>query len=115
MTEFKVYGLTLDIPAAMLSPRIEKALNKGWYEKDEVEIMRARLGPGDRVVELGAGLGVTTLLCAETVGQGALTAFEANADLIPIITGNAARNRMMIDIRNEVLVPRGSPTEDGTV
>jgi FkbM family methyltransferase len=115
MSEFQIYGLTLDIPQTLLSPRIERMLTKGWYEKDEVDIMRSRLVPGDRVVELGAGLGVTTLLCAQIVGAGALTSFEANADLIPIIIGNASRNGMSLDLRNEVLVPRDTPGFDGSV
>jgi FkbM family methyltransferase len=106
MTLFRIYDLDLDIPAALLSPMIERGLSKGWYERDEVDILRARLAPSDRVVEMGAGLGVTTLAAARIVGADALVAYEANADLIPIALDNARRNGLAVTIKNEILVPR---------
>lgn len=106
MTAFRIYDLDLDIPQALLSPLIERGLTKGWYERDEVEILRARLAPGDRVLEMGSGLGITTLIAARIVGPDAVLAFEANADLLPVSRANAARNGLVLQIRNEILVPR---------
>lgn len=48
----------------------------------------ARVGPGDRVVEIGAGLGSLTLALAET--GAAVTAIEMDRHLLPILRDVAA-------------------------
>src|SRR5690606_7382292 len=84
------------------------ALEKGWYERDEVEIARSRLVPGDRVIELGAGLGVTSLVAARIVGGDAVASFEGNPGLLPVENANAARNGLPVAFHNRLLLPRAS-------
>ena len=43
----------------------------------------AGVGPGDRVVEIGAGLGSLTLALAETGAD--VTAVELDRDLVPVL------------------------------
>ena len=45
----------------------------------------ARVGPGDRVVEIGAGLGSLTMALAETGAQ--VTAVEVDRGLVPVLRG----------------------------
>ena len=77
MTAYRIYGLALDLDDRGLPEPVKRGLVKGWYERDEVEIIRACLQPGDRVLELGAGLGVTAMVAAGIVGADAVKAFEA--------------------------------------
>lgn len=115
MASFQIYGLELEVPEHLLTPGITRALEKGWYERDEVEIARARLVPGDRVIELGAGLGVTAMVAAKAVGADNIMAFEANPGLLPVARANAARNGLAVRFENRVLMPRDQLPASGQV
>lgn len=108
MPAFRIYDLDIDVPEALLTPMIQRALEKGWYERDEVEIARSRLVPGDRVVELGAGLGVTSLVAARIVGAGNVASFEGNPALLPVERANAARNGLAVSFHHRLLFPHKS-------
>jgi FkbM family methyltransferase len=105
LTIYRIHGLELELDDAMLPDIVRRALSRGWYERDEVEILRAALRPGDRVVELGAGLGVTSMVAAGTLGAEAVSSFEANPALLPVIRANAARNGFDLAVQNRVLLP----------
>ena len=115
MPLFRIYDLDIEVPDHLLTPAITRGLEKGWYERDEVEIARSRLGRGDRVVELGAGLGVTALVAARLVGPENILAFEANPALGVIENNNAALNNLPVKFRNQVLVPRVRRPASGRV
>lgn len=106
MPSFSIYDLQIEVPQQLLAPGIEKGLSRGWYERDEVEIARSRLVAGDRVLELGAGLGVTALVAARIVGAAAVVGFEANPALLPVARANAARNGLPVAFHNRLLYPR---------
>ncbi len=75
----------------------------------------ARVGPGDHVVEIGAGLGSLTLALAET--GAAVTAVEVDAGIVPVLrsiiadAGEAASNVVIVEANamqvdwNELLDP----------
>lgn len=115
MTTFSIYGLTIAAPEHLLTPSIRLGLEKGWYERDEVEIARSRLVQGDRVVELGAGLGVTALVAARIVGSHNVFAFDANPELLVIQRENAALNSLPVTFENRVLMPRALVSTNNTV
>lgn len=49
-------------------------------------VQAGNIGPGNRVVEIGAGLGVLTQALAEAVGStGQVTALEVDHDLLPVL------------------------------
>ncbi len=104
------------VPASpfLTEPRITR-LNEGRYEAEEVagalEVVRA----GDRVLELGAGLGAVGAAIALNARPAALLSFEANPDLIPHIRALHRANGLegVIELRNQVLV--SAPNRPGTV
>ena len=112
---FHIYDLDIEAPLELITPPIRQGLEKGWYERDEVEIARSRLVPGDRVVELGAGLGVTALVAARIVGAENVRAFEANPGLIAVERANGALNGLPVRFENRVLMSRASLPSQGTV
>src|SRR3954465_8286744 len=63
-----------------MSRRVEQAISKGGYERDELRLIGMVLSPSDVVLELGAGLGLVSAFCAKRVGSGRVFAFEANPD-----------------------------------
>jgi len=75
-----------------MSRRVEQAISKGGYERDELRLIGMILSPGDVVLEVGAGLGVVSAYCAKRLGSSRVFAFEANPDLEPRIRETYALN-----------------------
>lgn len=71
--------------------RAKRALGQNFVVDPNTVRRIARLaavGPGDRVVEIGAGLGSLTLALAETGAR--VTALEIDDDLVPLLRENVA-------------------------
>jgi len=68
-----------------MSRRVERALSKGGYERQKLQLIGALTSPNDVVMELGAGLGLVSTYCAKRVGSSRVFAFEADPDLEPCI------------------------------
>jgi FkbM family methyltransferase len=68
-----------------MSRRVERALSKGSYEREELRLIGSVLSPGDIVLEVGAGLGLVSTYCAKRIGSNRVFAYEADPDLEPCI------------------------------
>jgi FkbM family methyltransferase len=68
-----------------MSRRVERALSKGGYEREELRLIGAVLSPSDVVLEIGAGLGLVSAFCAKRVGSKQVFAYEADPELEPCI------------------------------
>jgi FkbM family methyltransferase len=77
-----------------MSRRVEQAISKGGYERDELRLIGMLLSPSDVVLEIGAGLGVVSAYCAKRLGSSRVFAFEANPDLEPRIRETYALNNV---------------------
>jgi FkbM family methyltransferase len=75
-----------------MSRRVERAISKGGYERDELRLIRLVLSSSDTVLEVGAGIGLVSTFCAKQVGSGRVFSFEANPDLEPCIRETYALN-----------------------
>ncbi|MBZ4021052.1 hypothetical protein CKO11_01065 [Rhodobacter sp. TJ_12] len=105
----------LDIPLNRegISAEIVMGIATNVYEKPEIDGLWRVLRPGDRIIELGAGLGVVTALASRAVGQdGRILAYEANANLLQdtktFLDRHGATN---VELRHAVLVPNATPGE----
>lgn len=77
MPTFSLRGLTLTLPEAALRGGLERAFTTGRYEHQEADAILAHLQPGDRFMDLGAGIGFLCALAARVVGASAVTGVEA--------------------------------------
>jgi FkbM family methyltransferase len=75
-----------------MSRRVEQAISRGGYERDELRLIGMVLSPSDVVLEVGAGIGVISAYCAKRLGSSRVFAFEANPDLEPRIRETYALN-----------------------
>jgi FkbM family methyltransferase len=94
MHEFRLNGVDLRLPEGLATPAIRQKLSDGSYEADEARSADRCVRPGFRVLELGAGVGYVTTLCAQRAGPENVLSVEANPDLLPVIEANLARNGM---------------------
>lgn len=95
--------------------RIER-INAARYEGDEIAGALAVIGPDDRVLEMGAGLGVVGGVIAHNARPAALLSFEANPAMIPHIRALHAANHLggRIALRNEVVISAPERPETAT-
>ena len=87
-----VEGVTLLARSPLISDKIRRRIYQGAYERWELELVGRRLVPSDRVLELGAGLGAVSALCARRVGSDRVVCVEGNPALEPLIRANHAAN-----------------------
>lgn len=95
----------------MLTPvRIER-INAARYEGQEIAGALAVVQPGDKVLELGAGLGLVGAIVARNAKPAQVMSFEANPNLIEHIRALYRMNHLgkQIDVRNEVLISAPNP------
>lgn len=92
MAEFVLNGIKLSVPDTMLNDRLRGKLSGGGYEAHEAHAAQMRLRPGNRVLELGAGVGYISSVCAAITGPDNVVTVEANPEMLPVIRGNLERN-----------------------
>lgn len=85
-------GLTFEIDREIMSDVIIKALREKRYEHKEAQYLARLIQPGERILELGGGLGLISALAARHPNTQAVRVFEANPALKPYIEGFHGRN-----------------------
>lgn len=71
-------GVLLPISVAGVSPALLRAIYLDPYESHERAIIMSKLAGDDVVLELGAGIGFISTLCAKKIGSERVFAVEAN-------------------------------------
>ncbi|EDX76737.1 methyltransferase, FkbM family protein [Coleofasciculus chthonoplastes PCC 7420] len=66
----------------------------GYYEQNELRIVKAKLTPNDIVMEIGTGIGLLSSYCAKRIGSERVFTFEANPELELPIRQNYAINQV---------------------
>ena len=92
MRSFTLRGLTLYLPEAALKGNLERALSSGRYENHEADALLLHLRPGDRLLDLGAGLGFICGLAARVLGEGAVFGVEAGPETVKLARKNLTAN-----------------------
>lgn len=83
-----------------------KALRTGTYEGKEADAVLRVARPGDRVLELGGGIGFMSTLIAAKQAPARILTYEANPALIPYIRSvHEANGVTCAELRNAVLAP----------
>ncbi|SLN63730.1 protein-L-isoaspartate O-methyltransferase [Roseovarius litorisediminis] len=92
MAEYELNGVLLSVPDEMINPRIAAKLANAGYEAHEAQAAQMRLRPGQRVLELGSGLGYIASICAAVTGPENVVTVEANPELLAVIRANLDQN-----------------------
>ncbi len=71
--------------ADIIIPEVRNAICDGAYSADMIRLLPDVVRAGDRVLVIGAGLGVVSTLVAKTEGVARVIAVEANTALIPYL------------------------------
>ena len=103
-------GIKVPFVPAIITPKIERPMRNNRYEGGECAALRRILRPGDRVLELGAGVGLLSTVAGLVEGVESVTTIEANPDLIPLIRETHRLNGVTkVDLRNGIATPDAGP------
>ncbi len=96
-------GIKVPFVPAIITPKIERPMRNNRYEGGEAAALRRVLRAGDRVLELGAGVGLLSSISGQVAGVEQVVAIEANPDLIPLIRETHRLNGITnVDLRNGI-------------
>mgnify|MGYP002700637100 CR=1 FL=1 len=99
----KLHGFDIGVDKEAISPRILRGMMRGWYEEQELHIMKAMLAKGDRILELGSATGLSSMWAANIVGQENIFPFELNPYLVDWAHDNFSRNGFDIKVQQVAL------------
>lgn len=97
----------------MMTPERAERINAARYEGQEIAGALEVIRPGDRVLEMGAGIGLVGAIAARNGKPEKVLSFEANPGLIQHINTLYRLNDLQdrIEVRNEVLISAPNPPE----
>ncbi|MFD1343484.1 FkbM family methyltransferase [Litorisediminicola beolgyonensis] len=78
-------GVRFPVDKAILGPRFRRSIRSGGYEVKEATAIRQLVRKGDRVLEIGGGVGYISSLLAKDGRAAEIRSFEANPRLVPYI------------------------------
>ncbi len=90
----QVAGVLIPDDPAVITPSIHRAILEGRFEAEESSQIPHIVRPGDRVLEIGAGIGFISTLLARQKRVTRVIAVEANPHLMHFMTRLHARNRV---------------------
>ena len=77
-----------------LSSSIKEAMYGGYYEQQEIQLVKSYLASDDVIMEIGAGIGFLSSYCAKKIGSERIFAYEANIALEEPIRNTYAINHV---------------------
>lgn len=92
MQKFEIDDVVLEIPDALLNPRLADKMAAGKYEASEARAARMRIKKDHRVLELGGGVGYISSICAQITDPANIITVEANPNTLNVIRNNLDLN-----------------------
>lgn len=102
-------GVRLHAGPGSVSRQMRNGLYKGNYEAGERTLLPRAVQPGDRVLEIGAGIGLISLLRRRLAGPGHVASYEANPRMAEVIRRNFALNGLEPDLTMKAVTEDGAP------
>ena len=107
-----IEGFKIRTDCPQITPPIFKALMNKRYEFRERQVIKQTLAKGDRVLELGSGMGVVSLVIASQVGDDNIYCVEANPEAASLARYHFDLNNHKIKVFEQLLYPKAiKPTE----
>lgn len=103
-------GIRFPAEDRIITAKVAKRLRRDMYETPEVTALAQFLQPGDRVLELGAGIGFISSYIARTCDADHIACVEANPQLCAYIGRVHAENGVTnASVRNVVALSDAAP------
>ena len=102
-----VRGVKVRTARGEIPKTVRSMLFKGTYEVHECDLVERVVRSGDRVLEIGAGIGLVSLVATRLCGEGHVFSYEANPDLEPVIRKNYRLNGWTPDLTMRAVTSDG--------
>ena len=102
-----VRGVKVRTAHGEIQKTVRSMLFKGTYEAHECELVERVVRSGDRVLEIGAGIGLVSLVATRFCGEGHVFSYEANPDLESVIRKNYRLNGWTPDLTMRAVTSDG--------
>jgi len=100
---FIVGDFVIEAPFPPVSLEIRDALEQNRYESVELYLASQLVRPGDTVLDLGSGLGLSAIVAGKAAQGGRVVGYEADPRVAQLARDNAARNGIDLEIRNSAI------------
>ena len=108
--EIEVQGVRIPFVPEIITPRIERQMRKGNYEGGECAAAKKWVRAGDRVLELGAGVGLVASAIASIEGVERIVSIEANSVLLDLIEETHRINDIdTVELRHGIVARDAAP------
>ncbi len=101
-------GITIPYDSDVMSDNILNHIKAGTYEQQESQLIKGIIQEGERILEIGCGVGYLSSVAMKTGKVRELLCFEANPKLIPVINKTFALNNVQARCRNGVITNTSS-------
>lgn len=78
-----VHGIKV-LSHLLQSSNVVNALCNGLYETEEIESIKSALQPQDRILDIGCGIGITSLFSARKEPTSIIRSYDANPEVIKL-------------------------------
>ena len=102
----ELHGVKISIDPSVMSPVVIDCIRSGSYETIEARWLSQLIEPGERLVEIGGGIGLISALAGLQRKCESIFVFEANPELISLIELTHRLNDVTAWVRNAAVVPR---------
>lgn len=107
----EIRGVKAPLDPSIMSETMMAVIRSGAYEGREAEKLPELVEEGERIVEIGGGIGYLSALVGKLGRAASIAVIEANPQLIPIIEHTHALNGVSAVVRHAVVAPvKTAPT-----
>ena len=110
-----LHGIALETHAGVLDAQTRRELRRGLYQQAKAVQLASKVEPNDSFLDIGAGMGFTTLLTASMVGESNVVAVEADPRAAALARANFALNNRSIELLDAALAAPAAAVEGDTV
>lgn len=100
-----IFGAAVELDPEIMSEKMIGVLRSGQYERKEARQVIRIVQDGERIVELGAGVGLLSTLAFMQGKAEHIAAYEANPHLIATIKRTHELNGVTAEVHNAVVLP----------
>ena len=100
---FILGDIVIEAPSPPVSQTIRDALERDGYETVELYLVRRLVRRRDTVLDLGSGLGLTSIAAAKAAEGGRVVGYEADPNIAPLAKRNVLRNKVTVEIRDSAI------------
>lgn len=108
-TDLPFHGLRVPVKGDHITKPVWKGIWRKSYEAPELLALQSLIRPDDRILELGAGMGLVSGVVAKRFPNAQFVSYEANPHLAPIIRNLHRRNGISnVTLHSAVVAPTAS-------